>query len=164
VIAVVVYNLTSSMVPNSARVEGTGAATVLEVVEGNSAPPPEALGGSAGKREEARGSLIAAQARERRARDERKLMDRMWETMISSAMGGGGGGGGSKPSDGGGGGGGGSGDGIIAGELDALASTGWNSLETLMQRRRQALSRWGLYKLNPVESSWFQQLNVESIK
>jgi len=129
----------------------TGAATVVEVVEGQSAPPPEAFGGSGARREEARGALIAARTRERRAQDERDLMDRMWETMISGAVGGGGGGGvGGRSRQRGGGtshvkGSGGStvggGAGVIAGELDALAASGWDSLETLMQRRRETLAR-----------------------
>jgi hypothetical protein len=51
-------------------------------VEGASAPPPEALGGSDAKRDVARRALTGAQTRLRRVQEERKLAERQGLTLL----------------------------------------------------------------------------------
>ena len=147
--AVVVYNLTSMTVRDTARVEvvgppidapgGSGSErtpgipTVLEVVEGESMPPPEAVGGGDEAMRAAKTLLEAARARERLARDDIKLMERTWDAMISGAVSGRSDGGvrpyEGKPHAG------------IALELDALAASGFDSLRALMARRREEMTK-----------------------
>ena len=156
VTAVIVYNLTSSMMPDSARVEGTGAATVLEVVEVTQRRHRRSSGVAS-----IRGRRRGCCSTPRGTMNDACTGSEADGTHVGDddfgAVGGGGGGkpvhddnvrngkgrsSGDRPDDGGGGGGGVRGRvGAIASELDALASSGWNSLETLMTRRREALTR-----------------------
>ena len=87
------YNLTHMMVPESTRVEGAGAAaTLLEAVEGESTGPPRVENATAAEEvrvalEAAKEALNDANAATRRIHEERKLAERLWEQVVSGAVG-----------------------------------------------------------------------------